>query len=142
LPTTILPTYIGVISSWNSQHLFLKSCPGRPGWGANPGSVVFVYFLIPSLYRWATAAPQHLYKRCYDVDFDDLNRLSGEFQHLRPVILLRKWTKKYRYWTIVICKLVNFKSYRGIKKTVNASRVRIPPGCKVFRNWYIAVLLS
>jgi hypothetical protein len=32
---------------------FLKGCPG---WGANPGSFDFVYFLIPSLYRWATAA--------------------------------------------------------------------------------------
>jgi hypothetical protein len=26
------------------------------GWGANPGSFVFIYFLIPPLYRWATAA--------------------------------------------------------------------------------------
>jgi hypothetical protein len=33
---------------------FLK---GRPSWGANPGSYYFVYFLTPSLYRWATAAP-------------------------------------------------------------------------------------
>jgi hypothetical protein len=33
---------------------FFKGCPG---WGANPGSFDFVDFLIPSLYRWATAAP-------------------------------------------------------------------------------------
>jgi hypothetical protein len=33
---------------------FFKGCPG---WGANPGSFDFVYFLIPSLYRWATEAP-------------------------------------------------------------------------------------
>jgi hypothetical protein len=31
---------------------------GCLGWGANPGSFDFVYFLIPSLYRWSTAAPQ------------------------------------------------------------------------------------
>jgi hypothetical protein len=30
---------------------------GFPGWGANPGSSYFVYFLIPSLHR------------CYDVYF-------------------------------------------------------------------------
>jgi hypothetical protein len=29
-----------------------------PGWGANPGSFDFAYFLIPSLYRGATAASQ------------------------------------------------------------------------------------
>jgi hypothetical protein len=36
--------------------VFFKGCPG---WGANPGSFDFVYFLIPSLYRSATAAPQN-----------------------------------------------------------------------------------
>jgi hypothetical protein len=36
--------------------LFFKK--GCPGWGANPGYFASVYFLFPSLYRWATAAPQ------------------------------------------------------------------------------------
>jgi hypothetical protein len=29
----------------------------RPGWGSNPGSFYFIYFLIPSLDHGATAAP-------------------------------------------------------------------------------------
>jgi hypothetical protein len=37
------------------MFVFLKGCPG---WWTNTGSFDFVYFLIPSLYRWATAAPQ------------------------------------------------------------------------------------
>jgi hypothetical protein len=34
---------------------FFKGCPG---WGVSQGSFDLVYFLIPSLYRRATAAPQ------------------------------------------------------------------------------------
>jgi hypothetical protein len=37
---------------WN--FIFKEGCPG---WGANPGSFDFIYFLIPSLYRWAKATP-------------------------------------------------------------------------------------
>jgi hypothetical protein len=34
---------------------------GSTGWGANPGSFVLIYFLIPPLNRWATAANWHFF---------------------------------------------------------------------------------
>jgi hypothetical protein len=37
--------------------LFIYFSKGYLGWGAHPGSFDFVYFLIPSRYRWATVAP-------------------------------------------------------------------------------------
>jgi hypothetical protein len=39
-----------------SIFVLFSKVPG-PGWGANPGSFDFVYFLIPSLYSRATATP-------------------------------------------------------------------------------------
>jgi hypothetical protein len=35
-------------SRFDTFLIFFKGCPG---WGANPGSFAFVYFLFPSLYR-------------------------------------------------------------------------------------------
>jgi hypothetical protein len=43
------------------QLFILKKCC----WGANPGSFDFVYFLIPSLYRWATALPIVYFGQCF-----------------------------------------------------------------------------
>jgi hypothetical protein len=50
-----LPFFIITKNTISIYLFFKKSCPG---WGADPGSFDFVYFLIPSFYRWATAAPR------------------------------------------------------------------------------------
>jgi hypothetical protein len=52
--STDTPPYRYVCLFFSLADLFLKGCPG---WGANPGSFVFVYFLIPPLYRCHSGSP-------------------------------------------------------------------------------------
>jgi hypothetical protein len=60
------PLPLGPTQSALSERIYIiftcsgtKYCIFWPGWGANPGSFDFIYLLLPSLYRWATAAPQY-----------------------------------------------------------------------------------
>jgi hypothetical protein len=50
--------------------------------------------------------------------------------------------KKEDYIKCETCALAAWLSGHRVRLQNRRSRVRIPPGCKVFRNLYIAVLLS
>jgi hypothetical protein len=72
------------------QKFFFKICPG---WGATLGSFVFIYFLIPPLYHWATAAPRAS-KKIYHVAFlKDLRqtlRINGGIRVKLRIVVKRQ----------------------------------------------------
>jgi hypothetical protein len=106
---------------------FFKGCPG---WGANPGSFDFVYFLIPSLNRWATAAPRIV---CATLEYDEKLWSMFKMVWVRIQTICFPWDRM---------KVRNIFYGHRVRLQNRRPRHRIPPGCNVLRILYIAVLLS
>jgi hypothetical protein len=74
---------------------------GCPRWGANPGCLDLIYFLIPSLYRWTTAAPRCGSPCDKNIEVNRVVRQKLDQSYFCRTTQLIKWI--CILWNVVLC---------------------------------------